>query len=103
MKKPSINLPIYFAIFLLVILVYIVVIALYESIMKMGTDYGVILNLLIIGLATIFQYPSSLIISEYSNDVFYLLGLIINLSLYSLFIYYMARWILIKNKPNISN
>lgn len=60
----------------------------------MGTsDYGSIGNLLILGLANIFQFPFNTVVKS-SSDSIYFLGIFVNIAIYSILIYYISRVIL---------
>jgi len=95
MKISRFNIPIFFAIFLLVLIIFIVAGACYESIMKMGTDYGVILTPIIKGLAYLFQFPAYFLYPTESTFIAFL-GIFINVSFYSLLIYFISKWVLRK-------
>ena len=79
-------------------MIYFVVIALYESIKKSGDDYGSITNYIILSLAEFFQYPANLIFN--ANDGYYLLRILINLSVYSMVIYFVIKFVFAKIKQS---
>lgn len=103
MKRIRFNIPIFIAIFLLVLILFIVILACYESILKMNSDYGALLTPVIKGLANMFQFPSFLVLDTYSSDYVYFIGIFINLSFYSLLIYFSSKWVLRKLRTNNTN
>ena len=81
----------FLAILSLVIVIYFIDKGLYETIMKSNTSNTELGNFMMIKIAEIFQFPSNLFISA-RND-YYILGIIINLCLYSLLIYIALKLI----------
>ncbi len=87
--KRRCNVLAYLAILSVLFLIYLSVIALYETIKESGSDYGRIGNFFILNLAEIFQFPSRLFLT--SEDNFYFLGVLIDLCVYSVIIYFMIK------------
>ena len=87
----KINFRAYLVVLSLVAVIYFVGIGFYEAIMKSDTSYGEAWNFMIIKVVEIFQFPFNLFISSASD--YYLLGIMINLCLYSLLIYVVLKLI----------
>jgi len=87
----KINFRSYLVVLSLVAVIYFVGIGFYEAIMKSDTSCGEAGNFMIIKVVEIFQFPFNLFISSASD--YYLLGIMINLCLYSLLIYVVLKLI----------
>lgn len=87
----KINFRAYLVVLSLVVVIYFVGIGFYEAIMKSDASYGEAGNFMIIKVVEIFQFPFNLFISSASD--YYLLGIMINLCLYSLLIYVVLKLI----------
>jgi hypothetical protein len=81
----------FLAILSLVIVIYFIDIGFYETIMKSNSSYGVIGDFVIIWIAKTLNFPSCLIMT--SKSQYYLVGILVNLCLYSLLIHVVLKLI----------
>ncbi len=91
--KGRFNYKIYGAIFLTIALAFFAIIFFYEGV-KLGTsDFGQFGNMLILGLADLFQFPINTLVKP-SSGTFYFLGIFFNIAIYALILYLMSKVIL---------
>ena len=89
--KTKFNFRAYLVIFSLLIVIYLVLAILFETIMKNNADYGRVGNFLILNFGELFQYPSVWLMT--SNNNFYLLGILFNLCFYAGILYFVVKFL----------
>lgn len=95
-KKNRFNILVYAIIFIIILALFFLNAIMYEGIMQETSDYGSILNSIVISLANLFQFPSSIVLSSKSN-ISFLLIMFVNLNFYTIVIYFLRKKI-ISNK-----
>ncbi|MEO9512635.1 MAG: hypothetical protein ABJN84_09730 [Flavobacteriaceae bacterium] len=98
----KINFKIYAGIFLIITIMFFITIFFYDGIRMGTTDYGTIVNSIVLGLAGLLQFPFNTIVKP-SSDSIYFLGIFINIAIYTFLIYYALKFVLIKMKKNNSD
>ena len=92
--KIRFNFKVFTSIFLLTLLLYYIMIFMYEGIKIDNFDYGKIGNMIVLNLAGVFQFPVNTLIT--TPKISYLTGTIINIFLYTCLLYIIISFLLNK-------
>lgn len=91
--KNGFNYEVYAGIFLLIVVVFVIIMFCYEGIRKGTADYGPFGNSVFLGLADMFQFPFNTVVQP-SSDAIYLLGILVNIAIYTAFTYFLTKFFL---------
>jgi hypothetical protein len=97
-----INFKIFLGSYFVLFVLFLINVFLYEQIRMETADFGIIVNSLILGLTSVFQFPFNAIMQP-SLDIVFFIGLLINIAIYTMTIYFFTKALLNYIKRNKSN